>query len=56
MVTICESCLDNVYEDYPEADKATATQLILMIGEELPDHLCDKEESDGDILCKCPAH
>ena len=53
---ICESCLDSVSEEFGSNDIVAITMLIQSMGEDLPDHLCDKVESNGNIECGCPGH
>ena len=53
---ICESCLESVSEEFGSDDIVAITMLIQAMGEDLPDHTCDKVESNGEIDCGCPGH
>lgn len=49
---ICESCLDAARDEGAEDD--IAKLVMLELGGEVADHLCDANESGGVIKCLCP--
>lgn len=57
-VAVCESCLEVADEEVAPDISSVREMSSLMIdmGAELADHLCDQIESDGDIQCACACH
>jgi len=49
---ICDSCLDAAYDEGAEDD--IAELVMLELGNDVADHLCDANESGGAIKCLCP--
>ena len=56
MAGICDTCLESVAEEFGSDDMLSVTLLIQSMGEDLPDHLCDRVETQGEIDCGCPGH
>ena len=55
-MAICDTCLESVAEEFDSDDMLSVTVLIQTMGEDLPDHLCDRVETNGEIDCSCPGH
>ena len=55
-MAICETCLESVAEEFGSDDMLSITLLIDAMGADLPDHLCDRVESNGEVECSCPGH
>jgi hypothetical protein len=53
---ICDTCLESVAEEFGSDDMLSVHLLIQEMGADLPDHLCDRVESNGEIDCSCPGH
>lgn len=51
-VSVCDSCLDAAYDEGID-DDATANMVMLELGADLADHLCDQVETDGETSCAC---
>lgn len=50
---VCDSCLTVAYSAGAD-DKLTASEGMVMLGQDLEDHLCDARESPGlNIECRC---
>ena len=56
MVDICDSCFDAVQEDAGDIDQATILHIALDLGADIPDHICEQTESDGEVRCDCGCH
>ncbi len=61
MPKFCDSCLDAAYDDSvgilgDAADGPTLSLLLFEFGEDIPDHICERIETSGEIACDCPAH
>lgn len=52
----CDSCLESVSEEFGSDDMVSVSTLISIMGADLPDHLCDRVETSGEIDCSCPGH
>jgi uncharacterized Zn finger protein len=55
-MAICDTCLESVAEEFGSEDMLAVQLLIQEMGADLPDHLCDRVETDGEIDCSCPGH
>ena len=55
-MAICDTCLESVAEEFDSDDMLSVQLLIQERGADLPDHLCDRVECDGEIVCSCPGH
>ena len=55
-MAICDTCLENVAEEFDSNDMLAVQLLIQEMGADLPDHLCDRVETNGEIDCSCPGH
>ena len=55
-MAICDTFLESVAEEFDSDDMLSVQLLIQEMGADLPDHLCDRVESDGEIDCSCPGH
>jgi hypothetical protein len=55
-MAICDTCLESVAEDFGSDDMLAVHLLIQEMGADLPDHQCDRVETDGEIDCSCPGH
>ena len=55
-MAICDTCLESVAEEFDSDDMLSVQLLIQEMGADLPDHLCDRVESDGEMDCSCPGH
>ena len=55
MIKLCDSCLDSATEDGAPED--IAPELMLIMGLDMPDHICDQRETpDEDIHCACACY
>jgi hypothetical protein len=52
MTAICDLCSDAAVDDGVPGD--IAGELMMMMGDDFADHLCDEIETDGEIKCSCP--
>ena len=55
-MAICDTCLENVAEEFGSNDMLSVQLLIQEMGADLRDHLCDRVETNGEIDCSCPGH
>ena len=55
-MAICDTCLESVAEEFGSEDMLAVQLLIQEMGADLPDHLCDRVESNGELECSCPGH
>jgi hypothetical protein len=55
-MAICDTCLESVAEEFGSDDMLAVHLLIQEMGADLPDHQCDRVETDGEIDCSCPGH
>ena len=54
MYPICDSCFMAAEDEgVPEGEEE---MVMMSMGGELADHLCDQIESDGAIKCACSCH
>lgn len=52
-MSVCDYCVNVAYDEGVETYEEQAT-IMMTIGEEMPDHLCDTtEEPDAKIRCDC---
>lgn len=54
--TICDSCSQAGYEEAAGLgldDLDIAATVLLEMGADIADHLCDETESEGEIRCEC---
>jgi len=55
VVEVCDDCVNKAYDQGVEGyDEQVST--MMSIGAELPDHLCEELELDGEIRCDCGCH
>ena len=55
-MAICDTCLESVAEEFASNDMLSVQLLIQEMGADLPDHLCDRVETNGELECSCPGH
>ena len=55
---ICDSCQNAAYDETggPGEETELYVEICLLLGADIPDHLCDETESDGNVRCDCPCH
>lgn len=53
-VEICDTCLTFAYDEGAK-DYETQVQILVEMGEFMPDHNCDHVD-EPNIPCACPAH
>lgn len=51
-VEICDSCRQAFYDE--GADAGMLELGLLDMGADIPDHICDSTETDGEVECCCP--
>jgi hypothetical protein len=67
-MSVCDSCLDVIYDNYlpnnlgfypmrkdPTLEKDMESFCISM-GSDIEDHDCDETETGGETLCQCACH
>ena len=52
MPRVCDSCLDAAY-DMGLEDRESQVTIMVEMGADVEDHLCDEVETDGEIRCGC---
>ena len=55
-MTYCDSCLDSVSEEFGTDDMVSLGALLSIMGEDVPDHECDRINSGGELECACTGH
>lgn len=50
-MVVCDSCRQAFADEGADEDILYAA---LEMGADIPDHICDKTETDGDVQCDCP--
>ena len=55
-MAICDTCLESVAEEFDSNDMLSVQLLIQEMRADLPDHLCDRVETNGELECSCPGH
>ena len=50
---VCGSCTNAAHEQAGEIDDILADMLMLEMGADMADHLCDEVETNGAIVCGC---
>lgn len=55
---ICDSCENAAYDEIggDGGEGGLYEEVCLLLGADLPDHLCDETETRGDVRCDCPGH
>lgn len=49
--SVCDLCLSAAEEEGAEED--IAAEVMVTLGADVADHLCEEVESDGEIRCAC---
>ena len=50
-MAICESCIEAATE---EGAGGFEEEALMLMGDDIADHLCDEIETDGEVRCSCP--
>ena len=55
---VCDTCVNAAADEVggPGEEMELYTEVCLMLGADIADHLCDETESDGGVRCDCPCH
>jgi hypothetical protein len=53
---ICAGCLALYEEEGLDISTTGMLEMLAVLGEELPDHLCDELEEGGRTRCRCGCH
>lgn len=53
MAPVCDSC-SMAFADEGADEEMLEVTAVLELGADIPDHCCDRTETDGEVECDCP--